>query len=117
MPADERDRLWERTKGICEWCGKGMRRSDMDAHHRLTRRHGGWELSNVVGVHHDCHVLQPESIHQNPRLARRKGFIRSRYEEPDPASKGLRATPIIEMWDGLWELKDDGTKEPVEVPF
>ena len=107
----ERKRLYDRTKGRCDWCGRTMAYESMDAHHRLRRGPGTWALSNIAGVHHDCHVLQPMSIHQNPEEARNRGFI-------VPVRQAeLFGLPPIEIGGYLWILHDDGTRESMELPF
>lgn len=53
-----RKAVWERDK-VCGACGKlphPNRR--LDVHHIVPRRNGGTnELSNLVGLHHGCHML------------------------------------------------------------
>ncbi len=111
MPQGERRVLYRRTGGNCDWCGTFMGYEDMDAHHRLKRGPGTWALSNIAGVHHLCHVLNPGSIHMNPKLAKQRGFI-----IPVEQARLFGLGPIeINGW--LWTLNDDGTRTTMEVPF
>ena len=117
LSRDERERLYERTGGVCDWCGMGMRYEDMDAHHRKLRRRGGtWALSNIAGVHHDCHVNQPGSIHMNPNLAERRGFMLSQYAA-DTIPLSMTFIQLHGQFGPLVHLHDDGTTTPAELPF
>ena len=99
-----REKLWTRQHGLCPWCGNPLRSADVEhmaAHHRLLRSHGGtWNLSNIVGLHHNCHNVQPESVHQNPDHAYRMGFM-IRQSTLTPLE-----IPVYVLRYG-WKLADD----------
>lgn len=97
-----REKLWTRQHGLCPWCGKPVSQDAMHAHHRLLRSNGGtWALSNIVGLHGDCHNVQPESVHQNPERAYRMGFmIRKCMLTPSQI-------PVFNAGSGVWMLPDD----------
>lgn len=78
------------------------------AHHRLLRSQGGsWALSNIIGVHHDCHNVQPASVHQNPRSAYALGVM-IRTKRFPPAE-----LPVFDRGTGSWWLQDDdGERTP-----
>lgn len=96
-----RYKLWARQHGVCPWCGRSLALDDMHAHHRLLRAHGGtWSLSNILGLHGDCHNVQPRSVHQNPSLAYREGFM-IRKSTLTPID-----IPVFVMGSG-WMLADD----------
>lgn len=101
--------VWSRQNGDCTWCGKPMDLEHYAAHHRLLRGQGGsWALSNIVGTHHDCHNVQPASIHQNPRSAYALGVM-IRTKRLTPAE-----LPVFDRARGSWWLLNDaGTREPV----
>ena len=100
-----RQALFDRHAGQCPWCGFGMRFEDMHAHHRLLRSHGGtWALSNIVGVHRDCHTVLSKSIHQSPLRAYSLGFmVRTRMVAPSEI-------PLFDLSTGAHYLLDDNGK-------
>lgn len=85
MNKDVRGIVWERCEGYCEWCGLPLDPEDWDFHHRqlVTKLD---LVPNGIAGHHPCHVIAPKSIHQNPKIARERGFIISQYE-PIPFSQ------------------------------
>jgi len=51
-----RRKIWERDK-LCRVCGKPPRKRKFDVHHLMSRRQGGKDImSNLVGLHHSCHM-------------------------------------------------------------
>ena len=74
----------------------------MHAHHRLLRAHGGtWALSNILGLHSDCHNVQPASVHQNPERAYGLGFmVRNSMLTP-------LEIPTFDAGSREWKLADD----------
>lgn len=107
---DLRPALAQRCQGECERCGRPLARAAwgvvFDAHHRQRRSQGGPDsLSNTVAVHHLCHVLNPESLHQSVAQAAADGFIV--HADDIPATVPL-------LYKGRWSwLDDDGTVRPV----
>lgn len=49
--------VWARDK-VCRVCGKPpYKNRKLDVHHLVPRRDGGkHEVSNLIGVHHGCHI-------------------------------------------------------------
>lgn len=110
--AVERELLYDRCGGLCDWCGRPLLEQDMDAHHRQLRSAGGtWALSNLLAVHHDCHVNQPESIHMNPLDAMARNAIVSRYGDP-AVMPYLRPGATV-----MWTLLDNGSIEVLDLPY
>lgn len=95
MDKEVRHAVWERCKGWCEWCGLPLDPESFDFHHRQ----GTTKIdlvANGVAVCHFCHVIAPKSIHQNPRIARDRGFIISRFADPSTFS----SAPLL-LFGGL----------------
>lgn len=115
----EREVLYARTGGYCEWCGRPMELWEMVDHHRKLRsRGGGWEMSNQMGVHGSnppgaCHNLQPGSIHQEVALATARGAMVHAWQDPKTTDVLLASG---HTW-ALWRLNDDGTKLLIDLPF
>lgn len=79
MDGEVRKLVWERCRGYCEFCGFPLDEYEWSFHHRqlVTKLD---LVENGIAAHSACHVIAPKSIHQNPRIARDRGFIISRYE-------------------------------------
>ena len=70
-----RKALYERCKGMCEFCG-GTLPESWAAHHRKLRSQGGKDdIENVVALHHECHNLGTNSVHLNPQKSYEDGFM------------------------------------------
>ena len=63
-------------------------------------------MENLVLLHPWCHNQHRDSVHDNPGLARERGFIVSAWADPG-------ATPIDVKRVGLFYLRPDGTRERV----
>ena len=86
MDSNVRQLVWERSRGFCEFCGLPLDPESFDFHHRQ----GTTKLdlvANGIAACHFCHVIAPKSIHQNPRIARDRGFIISRYADASTFSQ------------------------------
>ena len=59
---------------MCEFCGLPLQEDSFDFHHRQLKTKIDLP-SNGLAVHHFCHIQTPGSIHQNPALAKGRGFI------------------------------------------
>ena len=71
----------ERAGFYCEKCGHSG--SGFALHHRKLRSQGGEDTpSNLIAVHHGCHNLNTDSIHLNPAIAKRNGWIVPGWAEP-----------------------------------
>lgn len=109
MTREQREELYLRTEGNCEWCGLGMSVDEMHAHHRKRRSQGGlWSLRNIVGVHGYCHVIDGKSIHQNPKLAQERGFLLKQGQLAE-------LVPIVDCAGRSWWLEPAGA-DPLRFP-
>lgn len=99
--------LWIRERDRCAWCGEGIG-DHADRHHRLRRTAGGDRLANLVLLHPWCHTVNAGSVHQEPFLAKRRGFIVPPWADPI-------TTPILigQKW---WLLDDDGHRTETVEP-
>lgn len=77
-----RSLVWSRARGYCEKCGKVL--SDNWAlHHRKLRSRGGLDTAdNLLALHHECHNLATNSIHNNPKIAKEMGYMVSSWDNP-----------------------------------
>jgi len=72
----------ERAGGYCEICGSPEQES-MALHHRKLKSRGGKDsVANLIRVHHGCHNLNTTSIHMQPELSERKGYMVGSWQEP-----------------------------------
>ena len=70
-----------RAKGYCECCGLPC--DEFALHHRRLRSQGGKdEVCNLIAVHHSCHNLGTNSIHNRPGIAKVKGWIVPSWADP-----------------------------------
>lgn len=77
-----RKALYERCKGMCEFCG-GVLPESWAAHHRKLRSQGGKDdIENVVALHHECHNLGTNSVHLNPQRSYADGFMVHSWADP-----------------------------------
>ena len=80
---DVRELVFKRCKGYCEKCGLPLREG-WALHHRKLRSAGGKDtVENFLALHHECHNLGTKSVHLNPKDSMIKGYIVSRYREPN----------------------------------
>lgn len=74
--------VWSRARGYCEKCGQSLPYS-WALHHRKLRSRGGKDtVSNFLALHHECHNLATDSVHNNPKDALEKGYMVSSWAEP-----------------------------------
>jgi 5-methylcytosine-specific restriction endonuclease McrA len=98
-----RETVWQRCGGYCEMCGVPVRRDQFALHHRKLKSRGGKnEVTNLVALHHYCHNLGTDSVHLNPEVATRAGFLVASW--CDPAD-----IPVILGDGGEAFLLPDGT--------
>ena len=71
----------KRAGSYCEKCGNpGI---DMALHHRKLKSRGGKDsVANLMVVHHECHNLGTDSIHNNPEIATVKGWMVPSWADP-----------------------------------
>lgn len=65
---------------LCPWCKEWGEKKDMHPHH--TQGRIGRNLLVFVWVHADCHIIHKDSIHQNPKLAKKRGFFGTNIDPP-----------------------------------
>lgn len=73
--------LWVRDRDRCGWCGQALR-DRVDRHHRKRKTIGGDRFCNVVLLHPECHTVNAGSVHTEPALAMRRGFIVPSWADP-----------------------------------
>jgi len=80
--------LFSRCRGYCEKCGWPLG-TVWAMHHRKLRKHGGADtIENVLALHHDCHNIVPDSVHQEPQWSYDHGFLV--IATGDPAATPVR---------------------------
>lgn len=90
----------------CEKCGKVG--SDFALHHRKLKSRGGKDaVSNLIAVHHECHNLGTDSIHNNPELAQVKGWMVPSWADPADFPITLPSGDIV-------RLTEDGNYNRIE---
>ena len=68
------EKVLQRAKGYCEKCG-GVGET-LSLHHRKLKSQGGKDdVSNLIAVHPNCHNQHKDSIHDNPKKSKVKGWI------------------------------------------
>ena len=82
MNKDVRALVWERSRGMCEFCGLPLQEDSFDFHHRQLKTKVDLP-SNGLAVHHFCHIQSPGSIHQNPHVSKFLGFIIPSWIRPE----------------------------------
>lgn len=98
-----RQQVFDRDGGYCAWCGKPLDPNDFAIHHRKLKSRGGKdEAPNLICLHHRCHNIGTKSVHLNPNIATKKGFMVSAYDDP-------RVIPI-QMPNGTTIDLNDGTE-------
>lgn len=101
--ATQREKLYARAGGRCEFGGCDLNNTGMEAHHRMLRSQGGGHgmenLTALCPTHHRW-------CHGNPAGARMRGFIVPRAA--DPRKRG------VVLWNGRTvTLAEDGTYDLV----
>ena len=102
------EKLWERSGGACERCGRLLVSPDRaERHHRRLRSGGGRdELANLLLLCAACHTTaSPTSVHANVAEAKKHGWIVTRYRDPSPV-------PVLHALHGWVVLDNDGTFTP-----
>lgn len=94
-----------RAKGYCEVCGAP---GDLVLHHRKLRSQGGKDaVSNLIAVHNKCHNMSTGAIHNQPAIAKVKGWIVPSWADP--------ADYPLHLCDGsVVRLDEQGTYERLE---
>lgn len=101
---------FKRCKGYCEKCGLPLRH-DFALHHRKLRSAGGKDaIENFIALHHECHNLSTNSVHLNPKDSMEKGYIVSRYRDPEACPLMLpNGSTVILTSEGTYLLIKEGT--------
>lgn len=74
--------VYARSVGYCEKCGKQLGESWALHHRKLKSRGGKDEITNLLALHHECHNLATDSVHNNPAEATEKGHMVSSWANP-----------------------------------
>jgi hypothetical protein len=74
--------VYARSKGYCEKCGGQLPFSWALHHRKLKSRGGKDEVENLVALHHECHNLATDSVHNNPNKATEVGLMVSSWSNP-----------------------------------
>lgn len=77
-----RELVFARSKGYCEKCGLRLPEGWALHHRKLKSRGGKDEVSNFVALHHECHNLGTDSVHNNPCWADQLGLMVGSWQEP-----------------------------------
>ncbi|MFE5369216.1 HNH endonuclease [Streptomyces mirabilis] len=101
------EKLWERSGGACERCGKFLAPGAGERHHRRLRSGGGRdELANLLLLCSRCHTTNsPTSVHSNVAEAKKYGHIVTRYADPSPV-------PVLHAKHGWIVLDNAGGFTP-----
>lgn len=106
-----RERVYGRSRGTCEKCGRGLGYESMAAHHRRLKGQGGQDdIVNLLALHHACHNMGDDAVHMNPHLSVKNGWIVPSYWDPAkmPVLISMRRAVILE---------EDGTYRDVDYCF
>ena len=91
----------KRAGDYCEVCG-GAALPSMALHHRKLKSRGGKDTpSNLIRIHHGCHNLRTDSIHQNPEKASQKGWMVGSWQRP-------HEVPFVRPDGSIVLLQDNG---------
>lgn len=74
--------VYSRSVGYCERCGKQLGESWALHHRKLKSRGGEDDVTNLLALHHECHNLATDSVHNNPARATETGHMVSSWEDP-----------------------------------
>jgi hypothetical protein len=92
----------KRAGGYCEKCG-GVLGESYNLHHRKLKSRGGKDsVSNLIAVHNSCHIQHKDSIHDNPEMSERMGFMCPSWVEP-------QHHPLTRADGSIVLLLDNGT--------
>ncbi len=87
LMAIRRQQLWRRCGGRCEVSGVPLDFETFDAHHRRPKGMGGTDrpdrddIENLLALDPAVHNGGPNSVHQNPRWSRPRGYLVSKHVE------------------------------------
>ena len=82
----------------------------MALHHRKLRSRGGKdEPENLLYIHHECHNLGTNSVHNRVALATEKGWIVSSWADPKEVPVVLHGGRIVILQsDGSYAILMEG---------
>ena len=77
-----REIVYARSRGYCEKCGKPISEDNFALHHRKLKSRGGEDIvSNLVALHHECHNLATDSVHNNPEQSEHNGLMVGSWQD------------------------------------
>lgn len=92
--------VYARSVGYCEKCG-GQLGYSWALHHRKLKSRGGKDaVENLLALHHECHNLATDSVHNNPSKATEMGYMVPSWAEPSecpvtlPNGSSVILTPL-----------------------
>lgn len=108
-PRGCRDIVYERQRGMCEWCGNPLDKKEMVLHHRINKSRGGADSeSNARGRHPVCEG----EAHQRTKDGNYDSF---RQPQDRQARRQHRDSSLQRCLQSshLPERKDEGDDSPV----
>ena len=105
IPKQVKVAVLRRAGGLCDMCGKPVRDTRWDPHHRKLRSQGGQDdTANLLCTHRTCH----DRIHANPAWAYRAGLLVRSHDDP--------ATRPVWHRDTRWRLAGEREWVGCEAP-
>jgi len=106
MDNEVANKVIARAKGYCEKCGLP---GDLQLHHRKLRSQGGKnEPANLIAIHASCHIQHKNSIHDNPKTSKVKGYIVPSWGDP-------LEYPFHQVDGTIVKLDNEGTYTRIEA--
>lgn len=98
----------ERAGGYCEKCG-GVLSEAYNLHHRKLKSRGGKdEVANLIVVHNYCHIQHKDSIHDNPEISERMGFMCPSWAAPsEHALTRPDGSIVLLLADGSYQIQGE----------
>ena len=91
-----------RAGNYCEYCDCPAEET-MALHHRKLKSRGGEDsVANLIWVHHGCHNLKTDSIHLQPKIAQKLGYMVHSWDDP-------AKVPLVRADGSVVLLEEDGT--------
>jgi len=107
------DIVLERAGNYCEKCGHAQGGENFALHHRKLRSQGGEDdPANLIAVHHSCHNLATDSIHLNPAIAKKNGWIVPSWAEPSefPLTLPDGSKVLLDSYGGYEYIEGEGNE-------
>lgn len=103
-----RETIFKRCEGYCEKCGFPLFESWAIHHRKLKSRGGDDSASNLIALHHACHNLATDSVHNQPLESKETGRMVSTWEEPEKVPLKLpNGRKVFLTTDGKYQTKEN----------